>query len=104
MCYHPHMQLHTPADITGDGSAHTLASIPGLNVTAARWWQFKTISIASTAARIGDSGVSATQGVPVGIGEAQFSPPISQPFDPYDLNQIYYLLQSGDTASFSCSV
>jgi hypothetical protein len=97
------MQLYTPADVTGDGAAHTLASIPGAPQLC-KWFQVTGINIGAQSLRIGDAGVSATRGTPVGPGGAQFSPPVSfVAMEFYDLNAIYFLLATGDTMSLTCA-
>lgn len=96
------MKVYTPADVTGDGVAHTFASLFGIN--SAKWIQGNAVSIASTAARIGDSNVSSTRGIPVPAGGGDLVPPIAEISSFYDLTLIYYLVQSNDHVSFSCGV
>ncbi len=101
------MQLLTPADITGDGAAHTLASVTGLNCTKCKWFQFTGISIADSATpgRLGDANVSLTdRGITIPAGGGQFSPPIALMSDLYDLEKIYYILAVDDTAQLAVAV
>ena len=96
------MRIQDAVDVTGDGAAHTLSSL--LGVTRAKWFQVDALSIASTAIRIGGSSISATRGIPVGPGGAQFAPPVAELSNFYHLDEIYYLIQVGDTAAFSCGL
>ena len=96
------MKVYTPADVTGDGAAHTLASLFG--ITAAKWVNGVAVSVASTAARVGDVNVSASRGIPIPAGGGQLVPPIAEISSFYDLNLLYYLVQVGDTVSLSCGV
>ena len=96
------MKVYTPADVSGDGVAHTLASLFGIN--SAKWVQGAAVSVGSTAARIGDSNVSTSRGIPIPAGGGQLLPPIAEISSFYDLTLLYYLVQTGDTVSLSCGV
>src|SRR5690242_5898695 len=97
------MQPITPADYTGDGSTHTLASLLGID--ACRWSQVTAVSVGSTAARVGDSTTDATHGFPVGSGAAEFAPPINEPFSgSYDLTKWYINVHTGDTVSLGAVI
>lgn len=94
--------VHTIADITGDGATHQLFSGGG----SCRWVQVVAPSTNSAAVRIGDSAISATQGLTVAAGNGQMLPPLT--VDPresiaglhlYDMSQLYYRAASGDKLS-----
>ena len=103
------MQLITPTDITGDGAAHTLASVAGID--ACKWFQFTGISIAdsSVPGRLGDSNVALDvvspvttgRGITIPAGGGQSCPPIALMSDRYDLTKIYFILAVGDVAQFA---
>ena len=87
----------TMADITGDGATHALAA------GGARWVQFVCPSTNSaTPARVGDSAVTTSRGVPISAGGGFMLPPI--PGAPtmrmedqyYQLSAIYYRAAVGD--------
>lgn len=96
------MQPHTPEDVAGTGSRVTLASI--LGVDQCKWFQVTAELVADAPIRVGDSGISTSRGVPIGVGGAQFSPPIAMTMDFYDLTKWYILVQIGDTASVVCAI
>jgi len=91
------MQIITPADITGDGAVHTLASIPGAPKKC-KWFQFTGLTIGSTPGRLGDANISTSRGITIPSGGGQVVYPIAIAMEFYDLTEIYYLLQSSDTA------
>ena len=91
------MQPQTAVDFTGDGAAHSLSSI--LGITKCRWFQVSAVSIGSTSARIGDSNITTTRGLPIGAQSGQFAPAITQDFEPYDLTLWYVLVASSDTVA-----
>lgn len=82
------------ADITGDGSAHSMSGIG----TYASWVQFIGLPTNFAYFRIGDSTITTTRGGAVGPGAGMFLPPIAQGRY-YDLTQIYYLAAVGDKIS-----
>ena len=100
------MQPYTAQDYTGDSAAHTLASILGIN--QCRWFQVQGVTIADTSARVGGSDVNigggspavTAIGFPIGVGGAQFSPPVSDPLtEVYDLTKWYVVAYTGDVLS-----
>lgn len=94
---------NTPADVTGDAAIHTLASV--LGVTKCKWFQVTAVSIASTAARVGNVSIAlGTQGIPVASGGGVFAPPIALAMDFYDLTKWYYIAASSDVVSISCGM
>ncbi len=93
----------TSADVTGDGAAHTLASV--LGVTQCKWFQVSAVTIASTAARVGDADVALTsEGFPIGGGGGVFAPPIALPMSFYDLTQWYFIAANNDKLAIGCAV
>ncbi len=106
-----HMRLITPTDITGDGARHTLASIPGITITKAKWFQFTGVSIANSAipGRLGDENVALNvvspvvlgRGITIPAGGGEFAPPVALAMEFYDLTEIYYILAAGDVAQFA---
>ncbi len=91
------MQIIVPANLSGTGGALTVASAAGVN--QCKWFQLVGVTIAAAASRIGDADVSATQGYPLTAGGGQFFPPVARANAFYDLTQIYFFLNSGDTAN-----
>ncbi len=101
------MQIYDAADVTGDGSRHTLASVFGFAAGAtarAKFILVQAVSVSSTSARVGSASISTTRGQPVNNGGAQFEPPIAQGVDFYDLQNIYYLAANGDTLAISYGI
>jgi hypothetical protein len=90
------MQLHTPADIVGTGAAIKLSTVAGVNFC--KWFQVSAVSVA-TLARVGDSNVSATRGIPILPTAGSFCPPTFDQLDPYDLTNTWVYLDLNDTAS-----
>jgi len=105
------MELIPYDDITGDGAKHqliTLLKIGGVAVSQAnwttRWWQAVMVS-ASGVTRLGNSNVSATNGIPIGVSaNGQFLPLSSQVSEIYDLSQVYVIIASGDVMSVARAV
>ena len=105
------MQLITYDDITGDGTVHQLIAllkVGGVLVTAkswsTKWWQAVMVSAAGTT-RIGNSTISATNGIPIGsVNNGQFIPAIAFATDTYDLSQVYVRIASGDVMSVARGV
>jgi hypothetical protein len=93
------MQPTNLPKFTGDGSVHALSATP----LAARWVQIVAESVASagTPIRIGGTGVSSTEGIPLGAAtSAQFFPQdTTDRFNFYDLSTMKYFAASGDTFS-----
>lgn len=104
------MQPYTPQDLTGDGAAHTLASLLGIN--RCRWFQVSGITSAGVATRVGGSNVAlgtsspavSGSGFPITGGGSQFAPPVSLNNEVYDLEQWYIIIPSGDKVSVGCVV
>lgn len=92
------MQVNNLADITGDGSTHTVASATGQ--VYARWVRFTAISIASASspARVGGQNVSSSEGAPLfAQGNIQFFPEnTTDRMDLYDLGQMKYNVANSD--------
>lgn len=91
----------TPADITGDGSAHQLVSAGG----TARWVSVIAQSGNAAVIRLGDSTTSSSRGQPIAAGGTFFFPAlpadsreaVNQHF--YNLGAIYYYAASSDKIS-----
>lgn len=92
----------TAQDHTGDAAIHTLYSI--LGVKQCKWFQVSAVSIASTAARVGDANIalSGGTGIPIGTGGGVFAPPIALPTTFYDLELWYVIAASSDKLSIAC--
>jgi hypothetical protein len=94
--------VHTIADITGDGAVHQLASSG-----TARYIQFAALSTNTGTARVGNSSISNSQGIPIGPGVPDFWPPVTaatgynQSTQMIALSSVYYLVQSGDKISIT---
>ena len=92
------MIVYSLADITGDGSAHSLVAAGVPNQAA--WVQIGALSTNLSSGRWGDANIGANRGMPLGAGYQQLIP--THPSDQtqvYSLNQIYYYLASGDKLS-----
>jgi hypothetical protein len=98
-------------DITGDGLKHqliTLLKVGGVLVTQTnwqvKWWQIVMLTSSGTT-RVGDSNVSATNGIPIGTpNNGQFAPVDSAWTELYDLATVYVIIKSGDVACVSRAV
>lgn len=93
----------TIADISGDGSAHAIATSG-----SATWIQFVAPSANSAAVRIGDANITTSRGISIAAGGGMFLPAVTRgPFDnqnsdtKYSLPATYYLIQSGDKLSIT---
>ncbi len=96
------MTPKTAADITGDGAIHSLADI--LGIKQCKWFQVSAVTVASTAARVGDANIAlSTQGFPIGSGGGVFAPPIAVGTTGYDLEQWYVIAASNDKLSVACA-
>lgn len=90
------MRVYTIADIAGDDAAHQVSSGAG----EAKWIQF-VVSGTGTA-RIGDSNVGLTRGLPIASGGGMFLPMDgSEVGNRYSLNQVYYYVPTGATLSIA---
>lgn len=101
------MQIVTLPDITGTGALQSAATVFGLTSQPCKWLQVTVVSNASNAMiRLGDSGISATRGIPLGAGTlvSQFAPQISEDLRNYDLKDLYFLIPSGDKLSLAYGV
>jgi hypothetical protein len=83
------------ADISGAG---TTAALSATNITA-RWVDF--VATGTGTARIGDSTVSASKGIPISAGSGYTTPPMndSHGSPPYSLGALYAYVPSGCTLS-----
>ncbi len=96
------MTPKTAADHTGDAAIHTLASI--LGIKQCKWFQVSAVSIATTAARVGDANIALnTQGFPIASGGGVFAPPIAAGTTGYDLEAWYVIAASNDKLSIACA-
>ena len=92
--------MTTVADITGSGAKVQLATSG-----TARWIQLTTLAANSAVVRVGDSNVSASQGMAIAAGSGQFLPPlpISSSGDPaaalYQLSTIYLYIGNSDVGT-----
>jgi hypothetical protein len=99
------MKISAFDDIVGDGAKHqliTLLKVGGVAVSQAnwlvKWWQIVMLS-STGISRVGDSNVSATNGIPIGtVNNAQFAPPVSEGTENYPLDTVYVIIRSGDVA------
>jgi hypothetical protein len=105
------MKISAFDDITGDGVKHqliTLLKVGGVAVSQAnwrvKWWQIVMLSSGGTT-RVGDSNVSATNGIPIGApNNGQFAPVDSAFTELYDLSDVWVIIKSGDVASVARAV
>ena len=105
------MKVQTFDDITGDGVKHQLISllkVGGVSVVQTnwlvKWWQAVMLSSSGTS-RIGDSNVSASNGIPIGTpNNGQFAPIDSKWTETYDLSMVYVIIKSGDVMCVSRAV
>lgn len=91
----------TVADVTGDGSAHAVATSG-----TARWIQFIADPANGAAVRIGDSNITTSRGSRVAAGGGLLWPPVScgtanAENCKYVLAQVFYLAQTGDKISIT---
>ncbi len=105
------MRVQTFDDITGDGTKHqliTLLKIGGVAVTQTNWdtkWSQLTMVTAAGTTRVGDSNVSSTNGIPLGINAiGQFFPAISIFPEKYELSDIYVIIANSDVLSVARGV
>lgn len=84
----------TSADIVGAGAA---AAPISATPASARQIQFAVTG--SGTVRLGDSTVTASKGIPVVAGGADFWPPLGN--ERYELERIYYYVPSGATLSIN---
>ncbi len=98
--YNAPMQLVT-ANITGDGDAHTLASVAGLTVNQCKWFQL--LNSGGGTLNVGGPETDATHGYPVPATGANFQPPMAQSMEFYDLAAITYWLTNAETAVILCA-
>lgn len=98
------MKLICYDDITGDGTKQQLIGllkVGGVAVSQKNWdtkyFQLQMLSPAGLT-RVGDSNVSATNGIEIGTSPAngQFVPPIAFATDKYELSDIYIIIANGD--------
>jgi hypothetical protein len=91
------VSVFSVADITGDNASHVLQSSG-----TARWIQIVTPSTNSAAVRVGDSAVSATEGIAIAPGGGFMFPVISidtrdsSQAKMYQLSGIRYFAATGD--------
>jgi hypothetical protein len=94
------VSITSTADIAGTGTATAISSSGG-----ALWIQFVCPSTNVSSVRIGDSGVSTTDGVPCAPGGSFFMPvlPVQGVGSNhvYDLSKIFFLVQVGDKLSIT---
>ena len=89
-------------NITGDGSAHTIAALTGGAITMCKWFQLRCNSGTMT---VGGAEADATHGMPVDAGGGnQFLPPLSQSQEFYDLQKVYAFLSNTDTGVLLCAL
>jgi hypothetical protein len=81
------MRPHIAIDFTGDGTAHLLSDILGIN--QCRWFKVYGVAIASTAARVGDSSAATSHGAPVTTTIPFETPTNSMLNELYDLTGWY---------------
>ena len=88
----------TLPDITGDGAAHAISA----TAQQARWVSIYFWSTNSGTGRVGGASISSSQGTPVAAGWSFFWPSVSSGgggTTTYNLQNLYYIVQSGDKAS-----
>ena len=81
------MRPHISVDFTGDGTAHALSDILGIN--QCRWFAFYGVTIASAPARLGDSTAATGHGAPVTATIPFETPSVSILEELYDLTGWY---------------
>ena len=96
------MIIKSVADISGDGSAHTLTSYIGASVQL-RWIQISPVSASGTA-RLGDSDITTSRGIPIPHDGSMFCPFNTDTYDPYISDQIYILFPNGETWSIGYAI
>ena len=96
------MSPKTAADHTGDGAIHSLYSI--LGIRQCKWFQVSAVTIASTAARVGDSDIAmSSRGIPIVSGGGVFAPPIAADGTVYDLETWYVIAANSDKLSIAAA-
>ena len=105
------MKLFTPYDdITGDGSAHSLATLLNIKSQPCAWFQITLVDNTSgSTIRVGDETISATRGIPIGgtdgVLVTQFAPVNGQDrMINYDLKDVWLLIPNGDKVSVAYAV
>jgi hypothetical protein len=105
------MKIQCFDDITGDGAKHrliTLLKVGGVLVTQANWatkWFQLVMTTSSGVTRVGDSNVSATNGISVGTpNNGQFAPVDSAFTEVYHLDDIWVIIKSGDVMSVARTI
>jgi hypothetical protein len=93
--YNPFMQLHSVADVTMTGSAVQLST----TVQLVKWFTVTGVTISSAAARLGDSAVTTTRGIPIAANGVFTSPAIATESEVYDLSQVYAIGTNNDKLS-----
>ena len=102
------MTIQTPAILTGDGTTKSLSTWIGIAGAKAVWFQL-TYETGSGPARVGGAtaaAVSSTLGIPFGgaFSSAQFVPQASQPYNPYDLDNIFLFIPNTETVSMGYAI
>ena len=105
------MKIQAFDDITGDGAKHqliTLLKVGGVAVSQTnwrvKWWQI-VMKTSSGTTRVGDSNVSATNGIPIGSPNNGQCAPVDSAFtELYDLSDVWVIIKSGDVASVARAV
>ncbi len=91
------MRIYSLPDITLAGfSSPTVLSATS---RPCKWFQVNVLTASGANLRIGDSSVSASQGAPMAAGGGQFSPPIAEASNLYDLANEYIAGTLGDTVA-----
>lgn len=84
------MNIASIADITGDAANHQVST----STAPVRWVLFIAPAANTAVVRIGDSGISATEGASLAAGGGLMLPPVNGRF--YDLSTTYYRAATGD--------
>jgi hypothetical protein len=94
------MTIETLPDYTGDGNAHTIASLataldptryPATTNWSRRWFQISFISGTGTG-RLGGAEIGASRGIPLGTSGYFQTPPIAGLSELYSLDTTYILI------------
>lgn len=96
------MKIYTLADITANGNAQQVSTVS----QPCKWIRAQGVVVAGAlgSARVGDSSVSVTRGIPITTTLPVDVAPISQFPDVYDLIDLYVIGTNNDKISITYAV